>query len=158
VTRNGCFIPVSTNKAGLDLFVPIVGRGSAYADIDGDGDQDVVLTQTGGRPRLLRNDQNLEHHWLRLKLSGKKSNRDAIGAWVHARVNGKDQWRQVMPTRSYLSQSELPVSVGLGPATEVELLEVRWPDGSSQVVNADLDTLTVVRQENGSGPDRSRAP
>jgi hypothetical protein len=146
-TKSGCFAPADAAKAGTDLFTPIVGRGSAYADIDGDGDLDVILTQTGGRPLLLRNDQNLGNHFLRLKLTGTKSNRDAIGAWVHARVKGRDVWRQVMPTRSYLSQSELPVTIGLGKETQVELLEVKWPDGSTQPVPPAIDRLTAVTQQ-----------
>src|SRR5205823_13387057 len=105
--RNGAsFVPVGAEKAGRDLFKPIVGRGSAFADIDGDGDLDVVLTQVGGPPLLLRNEQELHHHWLRLKLVGIKSNHDAIGAWIKVRVGGQTLARQVMPTRSYLSQSE----------------------------------------------------
>src|SRR5689334_20836370 len=111
---SGCFVSVSSDKAGADLFQPIVGRGAAFGDIDGDGDPDVVLTQVGGAPLLLRNDQKLGHHWVRLKLVGTKSNRDAIGAWVTAQVNGHKLSRQVMPTRGYLSQSELPVTIGLG--------------------------------------------
>jgi hypothetical protein len=146
-SKSGCFIPVDASKAGKDLFKPIVGRGSAFADIDGDGDLDVVLTQTGGRPILLRNDQNLHHHWIRLKLVGKKNNRDAIGAWVHAKVDGQDLWRQVMPTRSYLSQSELPVTIGLGKADKVEFLEVVWPGGAKQMVQAKIDGATVVEEE-----------
>src|SRR5438045_5536845 len=102
--------------------------------MDGDGDLYVILTQTGVSPLLLRNDQNLGNHFLRLKLIGTKSNRDAIGAWVHARVKGKEMWRQVTPTRSYLSQSELPVTIGLGKETQVDLLEVKWPDGTIQAV------------------------
>jgi hypothetical protein len=145
-TKSGCFAPADAAKAGADLFTPIVGRGSAYADIDGDDDLDVVLTQTGGRPLLLRNDQNLGNHYLRLKLTGTKSNHDAIGAWIHARVRGKDLWRQVTPTRSYLSQSELPVTIGLGKETQVELLEVKWPDGSLQQLTAAVDQFAIVTQ------------
>ena len=144
--KTGHFAPVNDEKAGADLFKPIVGRGSAYADIDADGDLDVVLTQTWGKPLLLRNDQALEHNWIRLKLTGTKANHDAIGAWVHARVAGRDLWRQVMPTRSYLSQSELPVTIGLGTNTTVELLEVKWPDGSLQKVEPHFGHVTTVVQ------------
>lgn len=145
-TKTGCFAPVSTKEAGADLFKPVVGRGSAYADIDGDGDLDVIITQTGGKPMLLRNDQALKNNWIRLKLTGTRSNHDAIGAWVHARFAGKDVWRQVMPTRSYLSQSELPVTIGLGKSTAVDLLEVRWPGGSMQRIQAKPGETVVVTQ------------
>ncbi|HXU76099.1 MAG TPA: ASPIC/UnbV domain-containing protein, partial [Methylomirabilota bacterium] len=114
-------------------------------DIDGDGDLDVVLTQVGGPPLILRNDQNLQHHWIRLKLVGAKSNRDAIGAWIRAGVNGRILLRQVMPTRSYLSQSELPVSIGLGEATKVDALEIRWPSGAVQKIGSvPIDRTTVI--------------
>ena len=143
----GCFVPVPAEKAGADLVKPMVGRGSAYADIDGDGDPDVIVTQVGGPPLLLRNDQHLGNHWLRFKLVGTKSNRDAIGAAVRAKVNGKTLWRQVMPTRGYLSQSELPVTLGLGQATKAEDIEVVWPGGAHQkVANATLDGTTVVTE------------
>jgi len=146
-TKSGCFAPVDPAKAGQDLFTPIVGRGSAYADIDGDGDLDVVLTQAGGPPVLLRNDQALGHHWLRLKLTGTKSNRDAIGAWIRVRVQGKDLWRQVTPTRSYLSQSELPVTIGLGQQNQIDQLEVKWPDGTVQQVTPEPGKRVVVTQQ-----------
>jgi enediyne biosynthesis protein E4 len=145
-TKTGCFAPASAENAGPDLFRPVVGRGSAFADIDSDGDLDVVITQTGGRPILLRNDQALKHNWIRLKLTGTRSNRDAIGAWVHARFGGNDVWRQVMPTRSYLSQSELPITIGLGKNTSVDLLEVKWPGGAMQRIQAKPGETAVVTQ------------
>lgn len=141
----GGFVTVPAAKAGTDLFKPIVGRGSAFADIDGDGDLDVVLTQVGGPPLLLRNDQNLNHHWLRLKLVGRKSNRDAIGAWIKVRVGNRTLQRQVMPTRSYLSQSELAVTIGLGNAPKPEEVEIKWPSGTIQkVADVKVDQPTTV--------------
>src|SRR5207344_1784101 len=94
------FVAVPKELTGSDFAKPLVGRGAAFADIDGDGDLDVLLTSTGGAPRLLRNDQTLGHHWLRLKLTGMKSNRDAIGAIVDVQCGGVLQRRQVMPARS----------------------------------------------------------
>ncbi len=142
------FVSVPPAKCGDDLFKPIVGRGSAFADIDGDGDLDAVLTQVGGPPLLLRNDQNLGHHWVRFKLTGTTSNRDAIGAEVKVRANGRNQWRTVMPTHGYLSQSELPVTFGLGSAQKVDWVEIRWPSGKRQTVpNARVDALNAVTEE-----------
>ncbi|MEE8522733.1 MAG: VCBS repeat-containing protein [Thermoanaerobaculia bacterium] len=91
------FVPLPEEASG-DLAREIVGRGAAYADVDGDGDLDVVLTQVAGPPLLLRNDQDLGHHWLRLRLEGAPPNRDAIGARVELVAGGVTQRRQVTPT------------------------------------------------------------
>ena len=141
------FVPIKAGTTG-DLKKPIVGRGAAYADIDGDGDLDVLLTQTGGAPLLLRNELAGGHHWLRVVLEGDGLNRDGIGAWVEVRAGGQVQKRQVMPSRSYLSQVELPLSFGLGTATEVEELAVLWPDGKRQTVRTDgVDRVVRVKKE-----------
>src|SRR5205814_6056536 len=99
-----------------------------------------------GPPLLLRNDQDLKHHWLRFKLIGSKANRSAIGALIKVRVAGQTLTRQVMPTRSYLSQSELPVTIGLGNADRFDSIEITWPGGSTQKVSPEIDRLTVVTE------------
>ncbi|MAB82544.1 MAG: RNA-binding protein [Phycisphaerae bacterium] len=132
----GCFELVPSDVAG-DLSSPIVGRGAAYADIDGDGDLDVLVTQVGARPLLLRNDQELDHHWIRIAVHQDGGNRDAIGAWIELVAGGVTQRRQVMPTRSYLSQVELPITFGLGVMDRIDSLRVVWPDGAIQDIGVD---------------------
>jgi len=147
-SRGVSFVPVPSEKCGPDIFRPIVGRGSAFADIDGDGDLDVVMTQIAGPPLLLRNDQKLNHHWLRLKLVGGRSNRDAIGAWVKVRVGSQTLSRQVMAARSYLSQSELPITFGFGAASRTDEIEIVWPGSARQKLAGQfrLDAVNVIRQ------------
>jgi len=131
-----------------DLGAPLVGRGAAYADIDGDGDLDLAIVQNGRRAVLLRNDQQAGHHWLRLDLVGTSASRDALGAEVTLRTGGVTQYRGLHPSRGYLSQVELPLTFGLGPATTVDELTVTWPGGQVQrVVVPGVDRVLQVVQE-----------
>lgn len=132
------------------LGTPLVGRGAAYADIDGDGDLDMIITAVGGRPMLLRNDQQFGHRWLRLRLEDAGKNRHAFGAVVTLDSQDVRQTRTVMPARSYLSQVELPVTFGLGDSLSEDAqiqITVRWPDGEEEVwLDLTLDTFhTLVR-------------
>ena len=140
------FVALEEDAVG-DLTRPIVGRGSTYADVDGDGDLDVLLTQVSGPPLLLRNDQALGHHWLRIRLDGRAPNIDAFGARVELEAGGVVQRRFVMPTRSYLSQVERELTFGLGGQSSVDRVTIVWPDGSRQdVTNPEIDRLLVVEQ------------
>ena len=142
------FVALEPDQCGKDFVRRMVGRGASFADIDGDGDLDLLITSVGGRPRLLRNDQDLGHHWLRIKLTGSsRINRSAIGTWVEVHTAGGIRSQQVMPTRSYLSQAELPVTFGLGKIDRVEKLVIRWPDGTTQhVPDPKIDTLLEITQ------------
>jgi hypothetical protein len=144
---DACRTPFTLAEDTGDLTMPLVGRGAAYADIDGDGDLDIVVVQNGRRAVLFRNDQQLGHHWLRVKLEGRTVNRNAIGAVLTLTANGVTQRRSVMPTHSYLSQVELPVTFGLGSGQQVDNLTVVWPNGRSQRVPvAQFDTVLTITE------------
>lgn len=146
--QRSCFVEVPPDTAG-DFATKLVGRGSAYADIDGDGDLDVLMMQVGQAPVLLRNDQALGRHWLRVQLAQDGMNQDALGAELELLTDSGTLRRKVTATRSYLSQSEVPVTFGLGSAQPTKLsLRIRWPDGVVETVDAlgSLDATLVVQR------------
>ncbi len=141
------FIEVKPEDSGPDFFKPIVGRGIVAGDLDGDGDLDVVITGIGSAPRVLRNDQQLGHHWLRLHLVGKHCNRNAYGAEVTLTAGKLRQWRCVSATRSYLSQCESTLTFGLGKYQGEVQLEITWPCGKKQSLTIDkLDQLLRIEE------------
>ena len=117
---------------GGDFSLPRVGRGLAFGDFDRDGDVDLLLTTNNGPAVLFRNDVGSGNHALRLRLVGTKSNRDAIGAVVRIYYSGKSQMRTVRGGSSYLSQSELPLTFGVGKSASADRITVDWPSGASQ--------------------------
>lgn len=108
-------------------------RGLAVGDLNNDGQMDLVVANQEARPSVLMNQGVPGGHWLLLELRGTSSNRSAIGARVTARVSGRSHMREVKSGGSYLSQSDLRVHFGLGAATRVDELEIRWPSGRVQV-------------------------
>ena len=143
------FVMLNASQTSADFARRMVGRGMSAADIDADGDTDLILFSSGGRPRLLRNDQTRGHHWLRIHLQGTTCNHDALGAQVDVTLpDGKVLSRTVMPTRSYQSQVELPVTFGLGTADKVQGITVTWPGGKKQQVTADgVDRLIEILED-----------
>ena len=125
---NGTFRDAAA-AAGEAFAAPKVGRGLAYGDFDRDGDLDLLMTTNGGPALLYRNDQLAGNRALRIRLIGTKSNRDAIGATVRISYDGSSQVRMVKSGSSYLSQSELPVTFGVGTRDRVERVVVTWPNG-----------------------------
>jgi len=140
-----------------DFLRPMVGRGAAFADIDRDGDLDLVIVGNGQRARLLRNDGSFEHHWLQVKVKGTRSNRDAIGAWVEvhlppfkpgtstsAAAEPVILRQQVMPTRSYLSQGELPLTFGLGKRERITKIRIHWPSGAIREITGNIEVNSRI--------------
>jgi len=129
--RGGKFRDVAA-EAGGGFATPIVGRGLAYGDFDRDGDLDLLMTTNNGPAYLFRNDQTGGNRSIRFRLSGTKSNRDAIGATVKIFGDGTNQSRVVHGGSSYLSQSELPVTFGVGKRDKIERVTIDWPSGRSE--------------------------
>ena len=128
--RNGKFRDVASEVGG-GFDKPRVGRGLAYADFDRDGDLDVLMTTNNGPAVLFRNDQLAGNHSVRFELRGTESNRDAIGAKVQVFAGDLHQSRMVRGGSSYLSQSELPLTCGLGNRDKIDSVVIDWPSGRS---------------------------
>jgi enediyne biosynthesis protein E4 len=139
----------ATPKVGAAFAVPRVGRGAAYADIDNDGDLDLLITTNGGLAVLLRND-GVTNKSLRVKLSGLKSNRDGIGAVVTVKTGGEQQSITMRSGSSYLSANELVLTFGLGNKTQADELTVTWPSGQVDHLSSVPAGQTITIRE-GAG-------
>ncbi|MBS1839386.1 MAG: CRTAC1 family protein [Acidobacteria bacterium] len=122
----------AAGEAGAEFAKAKVGRGLAYGDFDRDGDLDILLTTNNGPAYLYRNDESSGNRAIRFYLTGRKSNRDAIGAVVRIFNENELQMRMVHGGSSYLSQSELPVTFGVGKRDRIERVVVDWPSGATQ--------------------------
>jgi enediyne biosynthesis protein E4 len=131
LNQGGKFQDIAANvNAGFAQ--PKVGRGLAYGDFDRDGDLDILLTTNNGPAYLYRNDQLAGNRSIRFHLTGTKSNRDAIGAVVRIFYDGQTQSQMVKTGSSYLSQSELPLTFGLGKGDKIERAQIEWPSGAKE--------------------------
>jgi hypothetical protein len=140
-----------TARSGAALQRPMVARGAAYGDFDGDGDLDLLIVANNAPAVLLRNDGGNQNHYLRVRTVGTVSNRDGIGAKVTVTLEGGRRLQALVKTgSSYLSQSELPVTFGLGAATKVARLEVVWPSGKvDQVADVAANRTVVIKEGQG---------
>jgi hypothetical protein len=125
---NGRFADVS-EALGPPVTDPKAGRGAAFGDVDNDGDVDVVVNNVHDVPDLFRGRADPANHWVTVKLTGTKSNRSAIGARLRLEAGGATQWQEIRGGGSYASQNDLRAHFGVGPATRIDRLEVRWPNG-----------------------------
>jgi hypothetical protein len=141
----------SSSELGDAVIAETVARGAAPGDIDGDGDEDVLVTQCGRTAQLLRNDGGNGNSWIALRLVGRRSNRDAVGARVTVRLGEKTFMKEVKTGVSYLSQRSFVLLFGLGGADAAEGVAVRWPSGEVQELGSisGRTKLTVVE---GVGP------
>jgi len=140
-----------TAASGPALQRAIVARGAAFADIDNDGDLDVIVNTNSGPARLFRNDSLEPNNVLRVQTVGTSVNRDGIGARVEVTVRGgASLWQMVKTGSSYASQSELPLTFGLGRAAGVDSVRVVWPGGATERIGA-IDANRSITIKQGAG-------
>jgi hypothetical protein len=155
---NGKFDDV-TDRVGSALRQPVVGRGAVYLDFDNDGDLDLVLTTSNGPAKLLRNDNGNQNDMLRIKTVGTRSNRDGIGAKITVTTSeGLRLSKMVKSGSSYLSQSELPVTFGLGKPRPDKFVSVDivWPSGKKESAR-NIQPNQFLTLEEGNGIVSQRA-
>jgi enediyne biosynthesis protein E4 len=141
------FVNVSAT-AGQPFNRPLAARGAAFGDLDNDGDTDIVIGVIEGAPVILRN-EGTRNHWLGISVIGVKSNRQGLGARITVTDrNGRQQVQEVTRAGSYLSSNDPRIIFGLGEATTVKTVEVRWPEGRTQrITNPPIDRHMTIKEQ-----------
>ena len=149
---NGTFCDAS-NQAGAALTEMRVSRGAAFGDLDNDGQIDVVIGELDSSPMILRNEGDKTNHWITLELSATKGSPLAIGARIKVTTGSITQTEEIRSGGSYLSQNDLRVHFGLGKATKVDSIEVRWTNGKTEIIkDVAADKFYAVLQGAGIVP------
>jgi hypothetical protein len=146
---NGTFCDAH-DQAGAAIQEPRAARGLAVGDLFNNGNMDIVIENLDGSPSILKNPGIPERHWVSFELAGTKSNRLAIGARVKIVAGGITQTEEIHSGGSYLSQNDLRVHFGLGEATRIDQVEIRWPSGAVDVIR-DLATDKFYSVLEGKG-------
>jgi hypothetical protein len=154
-TGNGKFRDISESNPALCGY-PYVGRGLAVGDFDNDGAPDLLITEIGGKARLLRNVAPAKGHWLAVRAVIPKLKRDAYGAEVTVRAGGKSYWRLLNPGYSYCSSNDVRGHFGLGPSDRYDGIDVFWPDGAEETFpGGAADRPVELRQGEGTPRPKS---
>jgi enediyne biosynthesis protein E4 len=144
-----------TRQLGTDLAIPRVSRAAAFADYDNDGDMDVLVTNNGDSPQLLRNDGGNRNHWLEVRLIGSRSNRDGIGSKVKIGADGVTQVEEAKGGMSYQAAHDPRLHFGLGVAARIRILEIDWPSGAlTKLTNLAADRCITLKEDVGEVPSR----
>lgn len=155
---DGTFCDAST-QAGPALMLNKVSRGLAIGDLFNDGSVEIVINDLDGPPMVLRSTPTANHHWIKFELASPKLNRLAIGARVKLVAGGIMQTDEVRSGSSYLSQNDMRLHFGLGTATKVDELEIRWPSGKVETIkNLAADKFYSILEGEGIVPAEKIRP
>ena len=161
--RNNGNITFSDVTNDWGLMTPTYANGAAYADLDNDGDMDVIVNNINDEASVYentsRNVETTKNHYLAVQLNGDSLNRNGIGAWVEVYYGGKQQTYEQTPYRGYLSSIDIRPHFGLGSVAKIDSLKVIWPDGKVQVVpNVAVDKIVVVNKNEANGQHNWHMP